>query len=263
MHDQKLTERLEAAKLIAQKAGAFLLESRKGNLEITAKGVNDFVTVVDVQSERMIKEYLHDCFPEDNFLGEEMGYESYGDGGTWIIDPIDGTTNYIHGLPGFSISIAYEMSQWDPIVGVVYDPITDELYSAQRGKGAHCNGVPIAVSHIEEPHDTAIMISPPLRFRYRLPAFMTVYQAVCADSGETRDYGSAALHLCYIAHGRGEAFIEFGLGYHDIAAGTVILKESGGQISQLNLLDVQPFTSSLIATNAVMHAYFVSKVQIS
>jgi myo-inositol-1(or 4)-monophosphatase len=262
MHNQQLTDRLEAAKIIAKQAGAFLLESRQGNLGITEKGTNDFVTVVDVASERMIKAYLHDRFPKDNFLGEEMGYESYGDGGTWIIDPIDGTTNYIHGLPGFSISIAYEQSQWDPVVGVVFDPITDELYSAQRGTGAYCNDVPIAVSRIEKPHDTVIMISPPLRFRYRLPAYMKVYQAVCADSGETRDYGSAALHLCYIAHGRGEAFIEFGLGYHDIAAGTVILKEAGGNISQLDLPHAKPFTSSLIATNEVMHTYFVNQVQI-
>ena len=256
------TERLEAAKQVARMAGAMLQDGQRGNLEITSKGKNDFVTVMDVQSEQLIIDYLHERFPEDNVLGEEIGFKKHGNGGTWIIDPVDGTTNYIHGLPGYSVSIAYEESPWHPIIGVVYDPTNDELYAAQEGVGVWCNDQPIAVSSVADRHDSVIMISPPLRKRELLDDYMHLFNTICADSGETRDYGSAALHMCYVAHGRGEAFIEFGLGYHDIAAGTAILKEAGGAISTLDMRQKSEFTSSLIATNAVLHEWFVSQVQI-
>ena len=107
---------MEAASEAARMAGKLLLNGLGEDLGTTSKGRNDFVTVMDVRSEELIKHHLHTLFPYDNFLGEEMGYEQYGDGGTWIIDPIDGTTNYIHGIPGYTISIAYEEKKWDPVV---------------------------------------------------------------------------------------------------------------------------------------------------
>ncbi len=258
-----IQERLEAAKTVARMAGELLLQGPSGTLETTEKGVNDFVTVMDFKSEKLIKEYLHTRFPTDNFLGEEMGLEQHGNAGRWVIDPIDGTTNYIHGLPGYSISIAYEEVPWEPLLGVVYDPIIGEMYSGSVGNGSYCQDVPLTVSTVEEPHNTVIMISPPLRIRERLPDYMRVYEALCADSGEMRDYGSAALHLCYIAQGRADAFVEFGLGYHDIAAGTVILRESGGMITHLDMRKPGDFTSNIIATNALLHDWFVSRAQIT
>lgn len=254
--------RLQAAQDIAHIAGKLLLEGPDQGLQTATKGRNDFVTVMDVQSERLIKEYLHERFPEDNFLGEEMGFEEFGDGGTWIIDPIDGTTNYIHGLPGFTISIAYEDERWNPVVGVIYDPTGDEMFFAQAGNGAYLNGKAISVSTVDNPHESVIMISPPLRKMKRMGDYMGMLELLSNDSGEMRDYGSAALHLSYIAAGRVEAFIEFGLGYHDIAAGLVILAEAGGKVSPLDLGDQQDWTSNIIATNEALHGWFARLIQI-
>ena len=193
----------------------------------------------------------------------EMGFERHGDGGTWVIDPIDGTTNYIHGLPGYTISIAFEQNRWHPVLGVVYDPLLDEMYSAQRGAGAWLNGTRISVSEITDVHETVMFLSPPLRKRERMDDYLKLFETLCADSGEMRDYGSAALHLSYVAHGRADAFIEFNLGYHDIAAGVVILEEAGGVISPLDTQDVKDWHSNIIATNSQLHQWFVSQVQLS
>jgi myo-inositol-1(or 4)-monophosphatase len=256
------TQRLQAAQEVARIAGKLLANRPDQGLQTATKGRNDFVTVMDVQSEKLIKEYLHQRFPEDNFLGEEMGFEKYGDGGTWIIDPIDGTTNYIHGLPGFTISIAYEEKRWNPVIGVVYDPTGDEMFAAQEGKGSYLNGKPISASTVGNPYETVIMISPPLRKMQRMDDYMRMLEVLSKDSGEMRDYGSAALHLSYIAAGRAEAFIEFNLGYHDIAAGVVILSEAGGKISPIDLGDLQDWTSNIIATNDVLHSWFTRQIQI-
>ncbi len=263
MTKEDLSIRLEAAKAAARLAGALLAKGPAEGLKTKVKGKNDFVTEMDVKSEHLIKEYLHARFPEDNFLGEEMGFQQYGNQGTWIIDPIDGTTNYIHGLPGYTISIAFEVQRWQPVLGVVYDPLLDEMYSAQEKEGAWMEDQRISVSDVSDPHETVMLISPPLRKRERMDTYLEMFKKLCADSGEMRDYGSAALHLSYVAHGRAEAFIEFNLGYHDIAAGVVILKEAGGVIAPLDTSDVKAWHSNIIATNAQLHDWFVSRVQLN
>ncbi len=263
MNGEELTKRQRAAEEAARKAGAFLLgASRNDSLGTTAKGRNDFVTVMDVKSEEIIKAYLHDRFPEDNFLGEEGGYEKYGDGGTWVIDPIDGTSNFIHGLPGFTVSIGYEVEQWKPVVGVVYNPSHDALYSAQTGTGAFLNGKPISVSSVDDPHRTAILTSPPLRNPARLNTYLELFEKLCRESGEIRGFGSAALHLCYIADGKADAYIEFNLNYHDIAAGLVLVSEAGGKVSHLDMNDIGDFPSHFIISNENLHEWFCDAVQL-
>lgn len=257
------SRRMEAASEAARMAGKLLLNGLGEDLGTTSKGRNDFVTVMDVRSEELIKHHLHTLFPYDNFLGEEMGYEQYGDGGTWIIDPIDGTTNYIHGIPGYTISIAYEEKKWDPVMGVVYDPVLDELHAAQRNHGAFCNNVSIAVSPVVDVHQSVVMISPPLRKPERLSDYLGLFADICRNAGEVRDFGSAAGHLCHVAHGRGEAFIEFGLKYHDIAAGIVILKEAGGEVSSLDLTEKNEWMGNIIASNKALHSWFVEHAQFS
>lgn len=261
MNKDGRTLRLEAALEAARMAGEMLMRGAEGGLQTTSKGRNDFVTIMDVCSERLITDYLHKRFENDNFLGEEMGFEQYGDGGTWIIDPIDGTTNFIHGLPGFTISIAYEEERWHPVVGVVYDPTSKESFTAQEGKGAFLQGEPITVSTVADPHQSVVMISPPLRKTHRMESYLGMFEHICSEAGEVRDYGSAALHLCYAAAGRCEAFIEFGLKYHDIAAGVVILQEAGGQVAPLDLHDTNDWTENIIATNGKLHTWFSNHVQ--
>jgi len=263
MSDHGLRQREEAARSAARRAGEFLLSSRsEESLETTAKGRNDFVTAMDVRSEEIIKEYLHERFPEDNFLGEEGGYQHHGDGGTWVIDPIDGTSNFIHGLPGYTVSIGYEREKWKPVVGVIYNPSTDDMYSAVDGGGAFCNGNPLCVSTVADPHRTVVLSSPPLRDTRRLDNYLKVFEILCTEAGEIRGFGSAALHLCYVASGKADAYIEFNLNYHDMAAGLVIVKEAGGKVSDLDLSDIRDFPSHFIITNAHTHRWFCDAVQL-
>ncbi|MBN2860169.1 MAG: inositol monophosphatase [Sphaerochaetaceae bacterium] len=263
MGNEELRQRQNAAQTAARRAGEFLLSSHsEESLNTTAKGRNDFVTAMDITSEEIIKEYLHERFPQDNFLGEEGGYQHHGDGGTWVIDPIDGTSNFIHGLPGFTVSIAYEKEQWKPVVGVIYDPSADDMYSAVQGEGAFCNDLPISVSPIADPHRTVVLSSPPLRDTRRLSDYLRIFKVLCTESGEIRGFGSAALHLCYVAAGRADAYIEFNLNYHDMAAGLVIVKEAGGNISDLDLNDIGEFPSHFIISNAFTHQWFCDTVQL-
>ena len=123
------------------------------------------------------------------------------------------------------MSIGYERDTWEPVVGVIYNPSTDDMYSAVQGEGAFCNDLPITVSDIADPHRTAVLSSPPLRDIRRLPDYLEVFKVLCTEAGEIRGFGSAALHLCYVASGKADAYIEFNLNYHDMAAGLVIVKE--------------------------------------
>ena len=263
MDTEELKQRQSAAETAARRAGEFLLSARLTDaLHTTAKGRNDFVTAMDVASEELITAYLHERFPRDNFLGEEGGYQHYGDGGTWVIDPIDGTSNFIHGLPGFTVSIGYEREQWKPVVGVIYNPSSDDLYSAVQGEGAFRNGLPITVSEIADPHRTVVLSSPPLRDTRRLDDYLRIFRVLCTESGEIRGFGSAALHLCYVACGKADAYIEFNLNYHDMAAGLVIVQEAGGKVSDLDRSDIREFPAHFIISNALTHRWFCDAVQL-
>ncbi|MDD3365995.1 MAG: inositol monophosphatase family protein [Sphaerochaetaceae bacterium] len=261
MQYNAIKQRLDAAIEAAHLAGEFLISNQSGDLKTTMKGRSDFVTVMDVESERIIKEHLHSLFPEDNFLGEEMGLERNGDGGTWVIDPIDGTTNYIRGLPGYTVSIAYEEERWNPIIGVVFDPILSEMFHAHKGGGAFLQGKPIYCSDTDRQNEAIVFTSPPMRYPKHFDAFMENYKNICRGIGELRDYGSAALHLAYVASGKGDAFIEYGLQYHDIAAGTIILEEAGGAISPIMPDKRSEWTGSIIATNLALHSWFTKTLQ--
>ncbi|PKL20299.1 MAG: inositol monophosphatase [Spirochaetae bacterium HGW-Spirochaetae-4] len=258
MENRGIERRLQAAIEAARLAGSLLVAGPSDGLRTETKGKSDFVTAMDLASEKMVKSYLHERFPKDNFLGEETGYEHHGDGGTWVIDPIDGTTNYIHGLFGYTISIAYEEKSHEPLLGVVYVPQIQELFHAIQGGGAFCQGVAIRCSEESVPGDAVAIVSPPMRYPARMPQYFNLYEHICPLIGELRDYGSAALHMCLVAAGRAEAFIEFGLKYHDIAAGTVILQEAGGRVAPIEQ-DTEGWTGDIIATNGKLHQWFTER----
>lgn len=256
-----LESRLVAAKEVALLVGDLITKETFDRSEVSFKGKSDVVTQMDLLSEQYIKGYLHERFPDDDFVGEEMGIESYGNCGRWIIDPIDGTSNYIHGIPGFTISIAYEIEPYLPLIGVVYSPCHKELYYARKGEGAFCNGMRISVSDVSSTKEALTIISPPLRCLQHLSTFLEMMKVICEETGDTRDFGSAALHFCYLAAGKADGFIEYGLKYHDVAAGFVLLGEAGGKYSFFKEDENQLFSRDIIATNAELHLWYTSTIQ--
>lgn len=261
MIDELLDQRFIAAKKVALLAGELITKDPLDQTLLSYKGKSDVVTLMDVKCERFIKEYLHERFPEDNFIGEETGLEKYGEGGRWIIDPIDGTSNYVHDLPGYTISIAYEEEPYEPLLGVVYSPVHDELYYAQHGKGAFCNGKQLAVSDTSVIKEALTITCPPLRISELIPRFMDLFTRLSLEGGDVRDYGSAALHMCYLASGKAEAYLEYGLKYHDVAAGFVLLHEAGGTYSFFEEVEESSFSGNIVASNKGVHLWYTSAVR--
>lgn len=218
-------ERMNLAGEAALAAGKMLLEYR--NLHVDRKAKHDYVTDADKASEALIREKLLSACPEDGFYGEESG-ESGGAGrGVWVVDPIDGTTNFIRGIPPYVISIAY-MKDGQPRAAAVYAPLTNELFTAYEGGGAYLNGERIHVSATTNPDDCIMGMS----FAHRHPSsaqrMFQLIPRLIEEANDLRRLGSAAYDLCCVACGRYDAYIELSLYLYDIAAGVLIVKEAGG-----------------------------------
>jgi myo-inositol-1(or 4)-monophosphatase len=249
-----VAEPLATAVAAAHEAGAVLLEHLHRPLAIEEKGRRaDLVTVADRASERVIVERLRGDFPGASILGEEGGeYAALHGGSTnerWIIDPLDGTTNYAHGYPLFCISIAYERDA-TVVAGVVYAPLMHELFTAELGCGAHRKGEPMRVSSIDSlAHSMLVTGFKPYDFETNAPYFAKAShhaQAVRRD-------GSAALDLAYTAMGRFDGFWEFDLAPWDTAAGMLLVREAGGTVTAI---DGSPFGlngRSILASNGLIH----------
>lgn len=259
---EELKARLNRSLEIAREVGDFLISKQLDDFKTSSKGRSDLVTEMDIDSEKKIKAHLHSYFPHDNFLGEEMGYEKHGDGGTWVIDPIDGTSNYVQGLPGFTISIGYEIERWKPVLGVVYDPLLKEAFYGFQEGGAFLNGKPLTCGSKEKLTESIVFTSPPMRYNNYMEDFLSNYQKIIKEIGEFRDYGSAALHLAYVAAGRGDLFYEFGLQYHDMAGGSILVKEAGGAISPIYPTQQGQFNGSIIASGLNSHSAYCELLQI-
>ncbi|HKW44272.1 MAG TPA: inositol monophosphatase family protein, partial [Candidatus Eremiobacteraceae bacterium] len=226
-----MDRRLHMAQRAARTAGTLLREMLGTHMQVRAKDVrSNLVTEADTRSEALIRTMIAEEFPDDAVLGEEGGATRGSGAGHWIVDPLDGTTNFAHGYRCFSVSIACEFDGHVQ-VGAVFDPMADEMYLAQRGKGATCNGNALAVSAVSDLCDALLVTGfPPLRADggiANLPMmekFMHRAQAIRRD-------GSAALDLCYVAAGRFDGFWEAGLHAWDIAAGALIVDEAGGRVT--------------------------------
>jgi myo-inositol-1(or 4)-monophosphatase len=252
-------KRLTVAKTAALKAGKLLFPGK--NCEVYSKGWHDMVTEMDLELEQIIVDYISGFFPEDDFFGEERGGGNKPGAGLWIIDPIDGTDNFIRGIPYFTISIGYRNSAGELTVGVIYNPRQRELFWAARGMGACLNGKPIHVSSLQDPGSANTIAVPHPRLRKEAHYFFTLMQKIALQSWDLRNFGSAALHIAYVASGRMDAFLQLGLKIYDIAAGLVILKESGGQYSGFfegeNILE----TGNLLATNGLLHNWYTAQIR--
>ena len=223
---------LDALIEAARRAGDHL-RRRQADLEriaIETKGLNDFVTAVDRESEDLIVSCLDERCPGIPFLAEESDDRKAAGGERWIIDPLDGTTNYLHGYPCFSVSIALETGG-DIVAGVVLDPVRDELYAAERRRGATLNGTEIAVSGVRDLAAALLVTGFPFKILDRLDAYLAGLRLLLQRSSGLRRDGSAALDLCYVGAGRLDGFWEFGLSPWDVAAGALIVGEAGGRVS--------------------------------
>ena len=225
---------LNIAVRAARAAGEVIIRSlnRLESLTITSKGRNDFVTEVDHAAEAEIIKLIRKNYPSHAFLAEESGRT--GESETlWIIDPLDGTTNFLHGFPQFAVSIACQV-RGRLEYGVVYDPISQEIFSAARGGGAHLDNHRIRVSKQRGLEGALIGTGFPYRANARyMDCYLAMLRAVMENTAGVRRPGSAALDLAYVAAGRTDAFWEIGLGPWDTAAGTLLIQEAGGRIGTL------------------------------
>jgi myo-inositol-1(or 4)-monophosphatase len=226
---------------------------RLDELDVRSKSRNEFVTQVDLAAEQIIIESAHERYPDHGILGEETGRQG-GDEVIWIIDPLDGTTNYIHGFPVFAVSIGIQV-KGRMEVGVVYDPNRQELFTAIRGVGAQLEGRRIRVDVNRVLEGSLIGTGFPYRENDRwMEQYLNQFRAVMHVAGDVRRPGSAALDLCYLASGRMDGFWEFGLQIWDIAAGSLILCEAGGMISSMTDDGDYLETGNIIAGAPKVHA---------
>lgn len=220
----------------ARAAGNTIIRAvdRLDKLQITEKRPNDYVTEVDQQAERDIIAIIQKAHPNHGIIGEETGETGGNDDYVWIIDPLDGTRNFIHGFPHFAVSIAITY-KGRVEHGVIYDPVRQELFSATRGKGAQLNNRRIRVSQNKTLQESLLGTGFPYRHSPELiEAYTNSLQAVLPLSGDVRRAGAATLDLAYVAAGRLDGFWEMGLKPWDVAAGSLMIKEAGGLVCDFN-----------------------------
>jgi len=199
-------------------------------LQVSKKGPGDFVTNSDKRTEKIIINELSLARPDYSFLAEESGASGKSTEFKWIIDPIDGTTNFLHGVPYFAISIGLEKNK-EIICGMIFNPITNEMFYAEKGKGAYLNNSRIRVSSRKNIDECVLLTGGPILSYKNKEIFFKEYESVSRKVAATRKFGSSALDLAYLASGRCDGVWERNLNYWDIAAGIIIVKEAGGTVT--------------------------------
>jgi myo-inositol-1(or 4)-monophosphatase len=252
---------LNIAVRAARGAGNILLRyyDRVDSLTITTKGKNEFVSEVDQAAEQVIIETLRNSYPNHAILAEESG-RSEGNEYEWVIDPLDGTTNYLHGFPQFSVSIALK-HKGVLEHGVVYDPLREEMFTASRGEGALLNDRRIRVSPRKGLDGALIGTGFPYRDHSHIEAYMALFQQLIQETAGLRRPGSAALDLAYVAAGRLDGFWEFGLSEWDMAAGALLIKEAGGTVTDLSGDDRFLESGNVVAGGLKTHGALLNAVR--
>ncbi|MFT3789775.1 MAG: inositol monophosphatase family protein [Rudaea sp.] len=234
----------------ARAAGNVILRhlNRVEGLAVEEKSRHDYVSEVDKLAEAEIIKELRRAYPDHGFLGEESGATGKGKDKVWIIDPLDGTHNYLRGFPHFCVSIGFR-DHGDLVYGVVYDPLRDEMFTASKGDGAFLNDRRIRVTKRESLAGALLCTGFPYRQRRHLDAQLEMTRALLAEAEDIRRTGSAALDLAYVAAGRLDGFFEIGLNPWDMAAGVLLVREAGGQCSDFAGKGGMPENGNLIAGN--------------
>jgi myo-inositol-1(or 4)-monophosphatase len=236
----------------AEKAGKVLKRDfgEVEHLQVSRKGPSDFVTAADVKTEKFLVAELTKARPAFGFVNEEAGVIQGSDPDhRWIIDPIDGTTNFIHGIPQFAMSIALQRGT-DIIAGLVYNPITDEMFTAEKGTGAFLNNRRLRVSARRNLDDVIVGTGTPFKGRPNHQEFLAQCGRVIAATAGIRRFGAASLDLAYVAAGRFDAFWEMNLKPWDMAAGILLITEAGGFVSDLMTPGSPLDTGNILASNA-------------
>ena len=253
---------LEIAEKAALQAGVVLKEhfGKVSPSMISEKAKNDFVTDVDKKSETIIKNLIRSHFNDHDILAEESTPEKHSSPFRWIIDPLDGTLNYIHGLPSFAISIALEI-EGELAVGLIYEPLRDIVYSAMKDKGAFKNGRRMLVSGDGVLSSSLIATGFPFRIKDVIDTYLTAFRGLFMRSTGIRRCGSACLDLAYTADGIFGGFFEIGLSPWDVAAGALIVKEAGGVITDFTGGNLFLKSGNVIAGSGSVHAEMLEIIQ--
>lgn len=237
----------------ARAAGQLLVGELRGPRRISYKGSpTNLVTEMDGRAETLILERLAAAFPEDGMLSEEAGARAGRSGRRWIVDPLDGTTNYAHGVPVFGVSIALEAGG-AVALGVVYDPIHDELFVAERGHGAFLDAARLAVSRTDVLNQSLLTTGFPYDIRETSDTNLREYAAFCLRARAVRRMGSAVLDLAWVACGRYDGFWELRLGSWDAAAGSLLVEEAGGRVTDLVGGPLDLGAPAIVASNGRIH----------
>lgn len=245
----------------ARSAGNILLRyfEHTDSLTVTEKSKNDFVSEVDRAAEQAIIEVLRKAYPDHSILGEETGHHG-GNDYQWVIDPLDGTTNYLHGNPQFCISIALKY-QGQLEHGVIYDPLREELFSATRGSGAFLNDRRIRASSRKGLEGALIGTGFPYRDLSHMDAYLEMFKEITKLAAGIRRPGSAALDFAYVAAGRLDGFWELGLSEWDFAAGALLIREAGGTVTDIGGGERYLETGNVIAGGIKTHAALLNAIR--
>ena len=245
---------LNTAKEAADEAGKILKQHfRKISIsDIREKSTNDFLTFVDEQAENKIIEIINKKFPEHSILAEESGNQNKKHSHCWIIDPLDGTKNYINGIPVFAVSIALQANN-QIIASVVLDVMQNEMYNAEKGKGAFLNESKIYVSESESVEKCLLATGFPFKNKTFLDAYMNCFKDIFNHCSGLRRMGAAAIDLAYVASGHFDAFWEMGLNPWDMAAGELIITEAGGKVTDFWNENNHLKNSFILASNTKVH----------
>lgn len=237
---------------VAQKAAELVAENFEKTHNIKHKGTVDLVTETDLASERLIRQLLAEKFPKIHFHGEEDGGDDWQSGDVWIVDPLDGTTNFANHLPHFCISIAY-CQNGEPMAGAIVNPITRDTYSCWKNGGAWMNKKKLKVNEVSVFNEALAVTGFPYNRREHLDEILERLRIMLMKAQCVRRLGSAALDLCYIARGIYSVYWETNLKPWDVAAGTLLVKEAGGEVSRFNGSPMQLDSLELLATNGILH----------
>jgi myo-inositol-1(or 4)-monophosphatase len=253
----------KVAKSVIYQAGGLVKEhiGKVSSHDIHNKGPFDYVTAVDTKSQALITDAILRHFPDHHIMAEEASNSGIQGGFTWIIDPIDGTTNFIHGFPFVAISIGVCKDK-EMALGLVLDPLRDELFSANRGGGAYLNGRPIHARNEASVENALIATGFPFRTRDYLESYLSCFRSVFQKVSGIRRAGSAALDLAYLAAGRVDGFWEAALSPWDIAAGSLIVSEAGGLISDFWGKDEYLTNGNIVAGTTSVYPFLFEQVRV-
>jgi myo-inositol-1(or 4)-monophosphatase len=245
---------LATASEVVLRAGKIQLAGRDGGFQVDKKGARDLVTEVDLACEHMCREVIGERFPDHDILAEEQGGLGIGSTAShcWVFDPLDGTTNFVHGVPVFCAALALEVDG-EAVVAAIFDPSRQELFTAERGGGAYVNGHVLNVSQVLSLIDSLVVTGFPYDLQGELGEQLDTFGAFLTEAQAVRRVGSAALDLCYVAAGRFDGFWERGLHPWDVAAGALVVEEAGGRVTTT---DGGPFDSTagrILASNGHVH----------